>query len=396
MSLIKSLHIRSFKSLKEVEIELGQINVFVGSNGAGKSNLLEGVGLLGAAASGTVDDESLSRRGVRLGLPSRYKSSFHGSRAPQHIDLEARSISGASYRVTLWNPLTNPSQYWQYKTEKLQAAGEPPVSRSPASMDPEKHTNNRSSYVALKLFDFDKDDSRVRLMQKLQEFGIYSPDTSTLRSLTPDRLQRQPVGLSGGGIQEAISAIRKDIRKRGHYEEVLEMFDWVLAFGSKDSSQLSLSRGVPAGRKSLWFQDRYMAEERDVLSGYEVSEGVLYVLFGLAMAIHPEAPSFLAVDNFDQALNPRLSAVYSSKLCNWVTSETDKQLLLTSHNPLVLDGLDLRDDRIRLFTVSRSSQGATQVARVEVTEKMLKAADGGLPLSRQWVMGNLGGIPNFG
>jgi hypothetical protein len=69
-------------------------------------------------------------------------------------------------------------------------------------------------------------------------------------------------------------------------------------------------------------------------------------------------------------------------------------MLLTTHNPLILDGLDLRDDRIRLFTVERDNLGRTVLNRIIIDEKMLKKADEGWTLSRMWVMGHIGGVPN--
>jgi predicted ATPase len=67
--MVTKISIESFKSFEKVEVELGLVNVFVGANGSGKSNLLEAVGVLSAAANGRVDDEALMRRGVRPGLP---------------------------------------------------------------------------------------------------------------------------------------------------------------------------------------------------------------------------------------------------------------------------------------------------------------------------------------
>ncbi|MBI4027359.1 MAG: AAA family ATPase, partial [Verrucomicrobia bacterium] len=59
--MIRTLSVERFKSLMKLELELGRINVFIGANGSGKSNLLEAVGVLGAAAFGRVDDETLLR-----------------------------------------------------------------------------------------------------------------------------------------------------------------------------------------------------------------------------------------------------------------------------------------------------------------------------------------------
>ena len=102
--MIRKLHIEGFKSVASETIELGRINCFIGANGTGKSNLLEALGVLGAAAKGVVDDESLMRRGVRPGLPRLYKASFDSKRTPAHIMMEANGSQGELYRVSLLNP----------------------------------------------------------------------------------------------------------------------------------------------------------------------------------------------------------------------------------------------------------------------------------------------------
>src|SRR5713226_4297360 len=117
--MLKSVKVQSFKSLENVEVELGRVNVFIGANGSGKSNLLEAIGVLGAAANGRVDDEALLRRGVRPGLPVLYKSSFRGSRPSTEIRFRAADV-GALYSVGLHNPLNDPEPAWRFKTELLE------------------------------------------------------------------------------------------------------------------------------------------------------------------------------------------------------------------------------------------------------------------------------------
>ena len=48
--MISRLEIKGFKSLVDVSIDLGAVNVFIGANGSGKSNLLEAMGMLGACS----------------------------------------------------------------------------------------------------------------------------------------------------------------------------------------------------------------------------------------------------------------------------------------------------------------------------------------------------------
>src|SRR5258706_3248973 len=121
--MLASLSAERFKSLGTLKIDLGRINVFIGANGSGKSNLLEALGVLGAAAFGRVDDETLLRRGVRPGVPRLYKSAFRltTNQNVPHISFRAEDRSGASFDVTLGNPLANPSPAWRFKTENLRS-----------------------------------------------------------------------------------------------------------------------------------------------------------------------------------------------------------------------------------------------------------------------------------
>jgi recombinational DNA repair ATPase RecF len=76
--MITRVLFRRFKSIEDVEFELGRVNVLIGANGSGKSNLLEALGVLSAAAAGRVDEEALERRGVRRSVPALFQSAFPG------------------------------------------------------------------------------------------------------------------------------------------------------------------------------------------------------------------------------------------------------------------------------------------------------------------------------
>jgi hypothetical protein len=120
------------------------------------------------------------------------------------------------------------------------------------------------------------------------------------------------------------------------------------------------------------------------------------VLFALVLALHKKAPPLFAVEQLDQNMHPRLARAIIRLFCELLLGANPaRQALLTTHNPLVLDGLNLRDDRIRLFTVERNLHGATRVERVVVSDEMLGAIDHGLSLSNLWLMGRIGGVPDF-
>lgn len=391
--MLNKVRIQAFKSLEDVEIDLGRVNVFVGANGSGKSNLLEAVGVLGAAANGRVDDEALLRRGVRPGLPALYKSSFKGARQRTEINFAAYS-GEAAYSIGLHNPLNKPNPAWGYKTELLTEGKVKLVGRSPRSKN---RLNPEAGYAALKFVELEPDSEAGELLTTLQQYAIFSPDTATLRGLDSDPQSREPVGLSGGRLAEAVDEIFSPTKNekvdKDLYRSVLKLIGWARGLGTSTASAVPVSKSVPQPARILRFRDRFMAEGRNYLSGYDASEGALFVLFMMALVHHRQSPSVLAVDNFDHALNPRLAKALTKAICSWILETGRQQLLLTSHNPLVLDGLPLGDDQVRLFTVQRTSHGKTVVQRVVFDQAMIEKAEKGMTLSQQWVMGTFGGVP---
>jgi hypothetical protein len=388
--IIREINIRGFKSIVDQTLALGRVNCFIGANGVGKSNVLEAMGVLSAAASGRVDDEAIIRRGVRAGLPRLFKTSFAGTQIPPHITLEAHGKYDATFRVALLNPLDKPEPAWSFKTEFLSSRANEVVSRGVRSGE---NLDQTAGLSALKVVELQADDPASLLLKALQAYAIYTPNTPALRGTVPDPQTRAPVGLAGGGLAEGFEALKHSLDEN-RLEEVLELIEWVSDVSSTESAGTLLSPIVPRAKQVLKFTDRFMAATRNTLTAYDASEGALYVLFAAVLCLSPSSPSVFAIDNLDSALNPRLVTRLVERLAEWLrVGDPNRQLIFTAHNPTVLDGLNLDDDDVRLFAVERNSQGHTTIRRIEVSPKLRKLNEK-YPLSRLWAMGNLGAVPN--
>ncbi len=391
--MITKLAVESFKTLEKVEIELGRVNVFVGANGSGKSNLLEAVGVLSAAADGKVNDQVLMQRGVRPGLPQLYKSAFT-ERIPSHIFFGAYN-GKSSYEAALHNPLGESAPTWRYKTEMWMQGRRKLASRSPAKAD---NPNTEVGLASARAVQMKAGSAGLDLLKHLQSYVIFSPTTPVLRGVEREPQPRHPVGIHGGRLPEAVGDLMALARESKHAarvcREALGLIEWAKEFSCESAARVPVSAAAGASPTVVRFVDRFMREGRNVLSGYDASEGALFVLLLAVLSSSPSAPSFFAIDNADHGLNPRLAKSLCRMFCNWILEGSDsRQVLLTTHNPQVLDGLPLRDDRVRLFTVARTDAGRSAVRRVEVNDKLLAMADKGWTLSRLWVMGHLGGMP---
>lgn len=398
MGLLDTITIQGFKSIVDARLDLGALNVLIGANGAGKSNVLEAIGLLGAAVSGRVTEESLRHRGVRPGRPALYKAAFHGSKNPRLIRLSATS-GDDSYRVALDNPIDRPEPAWRFANEHVGARGRAVGSRGPAGAKFHDAAGQRTPHlapdarqgIAPLVHALRDDDPAGSLIRGLESFAIYAPFTPMLRGLAPDPTHRDPIGLNGGGLAGALRDLRQRRPDAASLVErvALEHVEWAQA--------LYVSRAEGPTGRALYLRDRAMRDGRDWLSAADASEGSLYVLFLLLLLHHPAAPRFCAIDNVDSALHPNLARALIGRVQDMLCEDlTDRQLIVTTHNPLVLDSLRLADDRIRLFIVSRQKgTGFTMLRRQEPSEALQRARARGRTLSQLWVEGTLGGVPDL-
>lgn len=91
--MLKHLHLKNFKSAKDLPIDLGQLTILAGLNGSGKSSVLQAIGLLKQTLDQGAEIKTLPLRGgiVRLGRSEDVH--FEGAESSELI-LSIRSSAG--------------------------------------------------------------------------------------------------------------------------------------------------------------------------------------------------------------------------------------------------------------------------------------------------------------
>ena len=374
--MIQKVKIQNFKSVQSLELELGRLNVFIGENGCGKTNILEAIALGSAALENKVDNEFLTARGVRM-TDYQFMVSAFELNSPEEVSVKFEDLEKRVFHCEIvWDEkkiislLSNgnvdfvPSEGFDFFEEVTLPSGK-------------KHKNFPKTVSSRQKFI---EESRIA------PFLIFSPENTCLRNFQEEG-QILPLGIRGEGLFKHLATLFKDrpevfiaIKKQ------LEIIDWF--------EDLDLPKDLWPYERRIAIKDRFLHPDLQFFDQRSSNEGFLYLMFYFTLFISESTPGFFAIDNIDNALNPKLCSKLIETLAQ-LAKEHQKQAIVTTHNPAILDGLDLDDDDQRLFVIYRNADGHTTAKRVQKKERLNGSADS-VRLSEAFIRGYLGGIPkNF-
>jgi len=220
--------------------------------------------------------------------------------------------------------------------------------------------------------------------EDIRNFVIFCPENYFLRRFEEEG-QIKPLGTRGEGLFKHVVKLKREhpeiIKKMN---EKLRLIDWFDGFQIPNDLMFTETR--------LNIKDKYL-EGLEYFDQRSANEGFLHLLFYFTLFMSPYTPGFFAIDNIDTALNPKLAARLVKEL-TIIAKENNKQVLLTTHNPGLLDGLDLKDDAQRLFSIYRDIDGETSAYRIEPPKPVTGVEP--VRLSEAFVRGYIGALPqNF-
>ena len=393
--MIRTLEISNYKSIDQLTLDLGRVNVFIGENGCGKTNILEAVGLAAAAAANKLDNEFLHSRGIRVTTPDRMRAGFTMESATRAIEVDV--VGSDDHRSelrysALLEHARGPFGSWINSAPDFYETSE--VSNPQANIRLERLSERRNDDTGRPPLDEPYEQAvqsgwyRRAIAQAyldvtgdqlhLREFLTYTPHEEALRDLARESWI-EPVGIHGEGLFTLLQSLDAD--QLAAVKVQLALIHWF--------ADLEILPGPTPSQHSLRIVDQYLADGLAHFDQRSANEGFLFLLLYACLLVSPHTPRFFAVDNVDTSLNPKLAAG-AVRMFAGLTREHDRQVLLTTHNPGTLDGLDLADDEQRLFVVYRNLEGRTRVRRIERDP----AATAPVRLSEAFLRGYLGGLPN--
>ena len=114
--MLRKIRIQNYKSILDDTLELGRLNVFIGENGCGKTNILEALAMTSGALGGDLSADGLFNRGIRLARPSLTISAFANCVAAPAVEITLDGMADSLKLVSHGGPDFSANVTWEVES----------------------------------------------------------------------------------------------------------------------------------------------------------------------------------------------------------------------------------------------------------------------------------------
>jgi len=340
--VIKRVHTKNFKALRDVEVDLTPLHVLIGPNDSGKSSILQ-------ALAAIVHSTNHS-------LPQCFPGPWDGrdlvcnQNRDGTIELGVTvpvSDEDAVYKITCEFP--QQGREVCYRSEWVSGLADGPISL--IHQHPNDHSFLRSTVLspqpdAPEGVEYDDIEKLRGAICGVHEFRWYPPFLALPTALDSKwKFRLQP---SGFGLPRLLDEIlgydlTRFIDLECRFTEIFPEFNSISirpqrAYHSEDIVGLGVPRLAKREGKGIFFK---MKEKGKSLPASQVSDGVLLVLAYLAILNSPEPPGLLLIEEPENGIHPeRLKLVIAILRELLVYEQQHTQIVMTTHSPYLVDLLE--------------------------------------------------------
>ena len=346
--MISRLRVRGFKSLFDVDVSFGSFTVLVGTNGSGKTSVLEAIKFLRDAMLRPVDGPS-SR--------SLYKGRFSRLLSRQG----AEPIVMESSLLTNGVALALTGEFAQQMFE---------LSCSDGSRQRGKRVINRLA-DALAAWERDatpadptasRDDLLPEMKLAAEGIAMHRLDAEAMARATYSDDTEPVLAVDGRNLAAVLDALQGAARERfqeieRRLQELVPQLTRVRVRRARTLKRPQAENEVPTS--VIGHQVVFDFENAPDISAEDAGEGTL-LLLGLLTIIEskPEGDVTILLDDLERALHPKAQRQLVGYLRDLVRSRPGLQIIATSHAPYLVDHLDYEEVRV----VAQAADGTARVA----------------------------------
>lgn len=327
--LLTRLEVRGFRSLREVRLDLGELNVLIGPNGAGKSNLLAVLRMIALMRTGSLrryvgeqgGASSLLHYGPSFTRELNLRLTFDASEKAKN-GYFARLGYAAGNGFTLLDEMVTYQRTDRQRpievplgsghAESLLAAEEPPAGLDEIAQDTLKKTRTFVSRIGYFHFHDTSPTSPLRQSSRPAENRYLRSDGSNLAAF--------------------LYRLRRSEGEDRHSWNLFVALVGQIAPFIKSLEPDFIDPDNPGSHLMLYWTDH-----RDYrFDVHDLSDGTLRAIALLAALAQPEKtlPKFIAIDEPELGLHPAAIGILASLLRS---VSTRAQILLATQSPALLD-----------------------------------------------------------
>lgn len=381
---ITQLNIEGFRSLRSVIWSPGDLNVIIGPNGTGKSNLLRFLELIAVSAQGKLgkyvqslggmdpivwDGEAASIKFVMETMPANELD-------PEQYELElVRLGSGSSYKIENERLINshkqrkgaerNPFKFLERRAKSAVIFDE----NERTFVTPEEYVSDEESLLSLATGPFINNHFIPPFQRELASIAVYRDlNTNTDAPIRQSAISRMEKRVDPDG-QNLISVMHTLYTGDRDFKNDINSA-MQAAFGD-DFEELIFP---PAADQRIQLRIRWKSLKREQ-SAAELSDGTLRFLFLLTVLASPSLAPIIAIDEPETGLHPSMLPLIAEYA---VDASKRSQVILTTHSPQLLDA----------FGGTRPTTTVAKWANGETTLQTLREEDLDYWL-KEYSLGNL-------
>jgi len=360
---IKLLNVEGFRSLKKISWLPGDLNVVIGPNGTGKSNLLRFLELISISAQGRLGKYIQSLGGMEPivwdGAATSIKFTIEttpvgGDLGPEHYELElARLGAGSSYRVDREQLINSHKTRLKQKPKPFKfltrIAKDAVIydENERAFVTAEEFVSDEESLLAIASGPFVSNHFIPPFQRELASIAVYHDlhvnKDALIRQPTIARLEKRvdPDGQNLISVLHTLYTGDRDFKR--------DINSAMRAAFGDDFEELVFP---PASDQKIQLRVRWKSLKREQ-SASELSDGTLRFLFLLTVLASPSPAPIIAIDEPETGLHPSMLPLIAEYA---IDAATRSQVILTTHSPQFLDAFG---DTRPTTTVAKWENGET-------------------------------------
>lgn len=343
---VDRLQVKGFRSLFDTTWQPGRLNILIGSNGSGKSNLLKLLDLLQQAAWGHLEESvvksggmgSLLHDGSNSPIAITLNCGAGSSSESYYYELKLGEVPGFGNPVVEKELLTRNDIAGTYflldrslgKTTRVgqkPGAGEPPpISRSESSLKSIQERGEPADASLKKAYGYYRE-----FQVQLGSFAVYqSLDTTNASPVRAPNMTSYDRQLHSDG-NNLVAFLHTLTTENGSFKSEIES-----ALRAALPNDLEEILFAPVADRMIQLRGRwkYLKKTRPAI---DFSDGTIRFIHLLAILLNPDLPSLIAIDEPETGLHPRMLPVIAELA---VEASKRTQIVFTTHSPEFFDAFD--------------------------------------------------------